>query len=320
MNDQRSMCAVALWSLAAGLLFSMPFSQLGWWWSIPALACHALAARGSMRWWKRLAAGWLGWLPCWIILEGWLHQVTTAGCIVLIAYMALWSALVPVLAARLRTTLGERAEWLGFPLALVGIEWARSRPIWDGYAWFQSGHAWIEATLPAQAADLFGVGLLSLMVAMMGEAIARARAGRGTASASSVRSWRAPAAVALAIVSAATAWGAYRVATTPTTSRVRIVAIQTDVLTSNKIRWTPEQQVKDMQQALDLSAQAVLDLRATASTNPELPTLLVWPETSVPGFGLDPATVATVVRVQAWPGDRFVEPILELSRAAGPVL
>ncbi len=320
MNDQRSMRAVAGWSLAAGLLFTMPFSQLGWWWSIPAVACHALAASGSMRWWKRLAAGWLGWLPCWIILEGWLHQVTTAGCIVLIAYMALWSALVPVLAARLRTTLGERAEWLGFPLALVGIEWARSRPIWDGYAWFQSGHAWIDATLPAQAADLFGVGLLSLMVAMMGEAIARARAGRGTANASSVRSWRAPAAVALAIVSAATAWGAYRVTTTPTTSRVRIVAIQTDVLTSNKIRWTPEQQVKDMQQALDLSAQAVLGLRSTASTNPELPTLLVWPETSVPGFGLDPATVATVVRVQAWPCDRFVEPILELSRVAGPVL
>jgi len=49
MNDQRSMRAVAGWSLAAGLLFTMPFSQLGWWWSIPALACHALAASGSMR-------------------------------------------------------------------------------------------------------------------------------------------------------------------------------------------------------------------------------------------------------------------------------
>ena len=320
MNDQRSMRAVAGWSLAAGLLFCLPFSQLGWWWSIPALACHARASHGSMRWWKRLVAGWLGWLPCWVILEGWLHQVTTAGCIVLIAYMAMWSALVPVMAARLRMSIGERCAWLGFPLALVGIEWARSRPIWDGYAWFQSGHAWIDATLPAQAADLFGVGLISLMTALSGEAIANAWVRGGTGAQSSARSWRAPAALAIALVSGATAWGAYRVATSPSALRVRILAVQTDVLTSNKIRWTPEQQVKDMQQALDLSAQAVLDLRAAGANEPDLPTLIVWPETSVPGFGLDPATVETVVRVQAWPGDRFVKPILDLSRVAGPVL
>jgi apolipoprotein N-acyltransferase len=320
MNDQRSMCAVAGWSLAAGLLFCMPFSQMGWWWSIPALACHAMVASGSMRWWKRLAAGWIGWLPCWVILEGWLHQVTTAGCIVLIAYMALWSALVPVMAARLRTSLSERAAWLGFPLALVSIEWARSRPIWDGYAWFQSGHAWIDATLPAQAADLLGVGLVSLTVAMLGEALACAWSRRGMDESAVARSWRAPAALAIALVSVATAWGAYRLATTPIAPRVRIVAVQTDVLTSNKIRWTPEQQVKDMQQALDLSARAIIDLRSTAGAGPELPTMIVWPETSVPGFGLDPATVETVVRVQAWPGDRFVEPILDLSRVAGPIL
>jgi apolipoprotein N-acyltransferase len=320
MTTQRSMAAVACWSLVAGLLFAMPFSQLGWWWSIPALACHAHAASGSMRWWKRFVAGWIGWLPCWIILEGWLHQVTAAGCVVLIAYMAMWSSLVPVMAARLRASLGDRVSWLAFPLALVGVEWARSRPIWDGYAWFQSGHAWIDATLPAQAADLFGVGLISLMVAILGEAIARVSAGMGTSAAPAAGSWRAPASVAIALVSAATAWGAYRVATTPEASRVRIVAVQTDVLTSNKIRWTPEQQVKDMQQALDLSAQAILALRSKAPPGPDWPTLIVWPETSVPGFGLDPETVATVVRVQAWPGDRFIGPILDLSRVAGPIL
>lgn len=320
MSTPRPMVAVACWSLAAGLLFALPFSQMGWWWSIPALACHAHAATGSMRWWKRLVAGWIGWLPCWIILEGWLHQVTTVGCVVLIAYMAMWSALVPVLAARLRTSLGERLTWLGFPLALVGIEWARSRPIWDGYAWFQSGHAWIDATLPAQSADLLGVGLISLMLAIVGETIVRGCAGRGANGAPVAGFWRMPAAISIALVSLTTVWGAYRVATTPDASRVRIAAVQTDVLTSNKIRWTPEQQVKDMQQALDLSAQAVLALRSKASSATEPPTLLVWPETSVPGFGLDPETVATVARAQAWPGDRFVEPVLELSRVAGPIL
>jgi len=314
------MRAVLSWSLAAGLFFCLPFSQLGWWWSIPALACHALASHGSMRWWKRLAAGWIGWLPCWIVLEGWLHQVTTAGCIALIAYMAMWSALVPVVAARVRASLSARASWCGFPLALVGIEWARSRPIWDGYAWFQTGHAWIDATLPAQAADLLGVGLISLMLAVTGEAIACAWASRGSAATPFTRSWRMPAAVSIALISAATAWGAYRIATTPDGARVRIVAIQTDVLTSNKIRWTPEQQVKDMQQALDLSARAVLDLRAVDASEAKVPTLIAWPETSVPGFGLDAPTVATVVRLQAWPGDRFVDPILDLSRVAGPVL
>ena len=318
MSNQRAMWSVACWSLAAGLFLTLPFSQLGWWWSIPALACHAHAADGSMRWWKRLAAGWIGWLPCWIMLEGWLLQVTTAGCIVLIAYMAMWSALVPVMAARLRGSLGDRASWLGFPLALVGVEWARSRPIWDGYAWFQSGHAWIDATLPAQAADLFGVGLISLMVALLGEALAVFVACRGVVSRD--RSWRMPAAVSIVLISVATGWGAFRLSTTPDAERIRVVAVQTDVLTSNKIRWTPEQQVKDMQQALDLSARAVLALRHTASPESGLPTLMVWPETSVPGFGLDPATVETVVRVQAWPGDRFVLPILELSRLAGPML
>lgn len=312
MTAPRSMASVASWSLVAGLLFAAPFSQLGWWWSIPALACHAWAARGTMNPWRRLLAGWIGWLPCWVILEGWLHQVTTVGCIVLIAYMAMWSALVPVLAARLRTPLGARWCWLAFPVALLGIEWARSRPVWDGYAWFQSGHAWIDAALPAQAADLLGVGALSLIVALLGEGIARF-AGRDAG-------WRPTLAAALTLVSAATAWGAYRITTTPEGRQIRIVAVQTDVLTSNKLRWTPEQQVKDMQQALDLSAQAVLDLRAAGRTEPAPPTLIVWPETSIPGFGLDPETVATLLRVEAWPGDRFTTPVLDLSRVAGPVL
>jgi hypothetical protein len=38
MSNQRAMWSVACWSLAAGLFLALPFSQLGWWWSIPALA------------------------------------------------------------------------------------------------------------------------------------------------------------------------------------------------------------------------------------------------------------------------------------------
>lgn len=297
--------AIALWSLAAGLLFAAPFEGFGWWWSIPALACHARAAMGSTVWWKRLAAGWVGWVAGWSILEGWLHQVTPVGMAVLIGYMAFWSALVPVVAQRLRGAVPARAAWCAFPLALVAVEWSRSRPIWDGYAWFQSGHAWIDATLPAQAADLFGVALLSAIAALCGEALARCSL--------RMTGWRQAAATALTLVSAATAWGAYRLATTPDGAPCLIAAVQTDVLTSNKIRWTPEQQVRDMESGFGLLRQAGATI---AHAGPKAgPALIAFPETALPGFGLEPAIVATLLELGAWPGDRFTEPVLRASES-----
>ncbi len=298
--------AVFLWSLLASALCALPFSGLGWWWVLGSVAATAASCDVALSWRRRVIVTTVAWLPCWITLEGWLFHVTGAGTVVLIAYLAAWSALVPTLTVRVRQALGTSREWLAFPAVLVAVEWCRARPVWNGYSWFQSGHALIDATLPAQAADLFGIAGLTLVLGVVGQSIATLQPGMRTP-------WRARCAAAAVGLSAfCISWGAWRLVTVPTRAGLRVVAVQTDVETSNKIRWTPERQVADFQQALQLTADGWSKLQA--GHHADWPALVAWPETSVPGMGLDRPIVDAVVASQAWPGDRFSRALFAMQR------
>jgi apolipoprotein N-acyltransferase len=76
---------------------------------------------------------------------------------------------------------------------------------------------------------------------------------------------------------------------------------------SNKLGWAPEAQVRDFIQFAELSLEGVRSAREPVD-------LVVWPETMVPGFGLERDSLRMLVEREVFPGDRFEEALRDLSR------
>jgi apolipoprotein N-acyltransferase len=93
-----------------------------------------------------------------------------------------------------------------------------------------------------------------------------------------------------------------------------VLAIQTNLPQSNKMGWTPQQQVQDVGLFVDLTLDA-------ARNAPVKPTLVLWPETMLPGFGLEPETIRTSVEYGLVEPELFALTIADLAkRLAVPLL
>lgn len=211
------------------------------------------------------------------------------------------------------------------PVILGCVDWLRGFVILDGYPWFFVGHPIIMPGTPVAVAQIADIGGVAIVCALM-----------YTSAGAVVDMWigweRSRAGVPLprrrlALVCASTAvlwigsyaYGSWRIAQTPEHIEAgpAILAVQTNLPVNNTVPWLREEQERDM----EAFVVQTLDLAAEVGKAHQRIDLFVWPETILPGFGLEPESVSTLVSGGWWPGDRFSSlPALLAGRIGSPML
>ncbi|RLS46172.1 MAG: apolipoprotein N-acyltransferase [Planctomycetota bacterium] len=270
----------------------------------------------------------------WFVLHFWLLQVTVAGTPGLAAFCTgheLFAMLLLVWCAR---ALSVRTPWaVLLPLAFGAEEAFRALVFFDGYPWFRWGHPLIEFPMIAQGADLIGEIFCSLLVLSCAGAMidARERAQQRAVDRSQhagesrlelirragVLSIAPGALVFLLFLAFAMSYGAWRLGQTPAGQGPGVLLIQTNLPTSNKVGWAARDQVRDIPAFAELTMRGALDCRVNAHPI----SLVVWPETMLAGYGLEPETIAMQEANGWFPGDRFQKIVSGLSaRIGAPML
>jgi len=263
--------------------------------------------------WLACGAVWLASLPSWLWIERWIRDVSEAGWPALSLLMAFWPALFTGLLARVirrgSFPLGgrsNRAASLRLPLTaavlFTGIECFRAHVFFDGYPWYLLAHPLIDAPWLAQSAELWSLAPITFLCAWTGALLV-----------TRVVRWRTAWIATAAVWALLAVGGAIRMHTLPISPGPVIVAVQTNVPSSNKVRWTFEQQREDFARFRDLTIEGIRDARVRGLE----PALVAWPETMLPGFGLEPDTISLQRALRVAPADVFSNAIEELIEATG---
>ena len=92
-----------------------------------------------------------------------------------------------------------------------------------------------------------------------------------------------------------------------------MLALQTNLPQSNKVGWTPEAQWRD---ANEFAVRTVEAVRAAEAVGTPVD-LVVWPETMLPGVGLEAESIEFMASRDWWPGDRFATLAVQLQSVVG---
>ena len=301
-GNQGDTCAVPLvgimWIIAiafgSALAFALAFPPVGWGVLAPIgyLGIVVLATQQRLTW---LAVGalLLSATGLWLWFQWWLIQVAAFGYPILALFMASYWVLALWLLRRCRiSAIGRHLPWAVLaPIVLVACEWLRGTVVMDGYPWFLIGQAWIDLPM-AELADVGGVPLVTALVAAITGAIVDLAFGK---------KW--PMIAALALVAVATMYGWHRQseAASHRSNGPTILVYQPNLPVSNVVPWPKERQEQDVAQ-FARETVALFDESVVAGRRVDL---VVWPETILPGFGLEPDTLAMLERGGWWPGGRF---------------
>jgi apolipoprotein N-acyltransferase len=305
----------ALAALAFALSFPLSEDFVAGWplvFAWPALLGASVRLAAS---WKSAAmAAGVPFFAAFLAHEWWMHAVTVLGMPVLVAYLAVWTV---VLALVVRTLGGTRQAprapfILALPVALVSIEFLRGDLVCTGYAWFFAAHPLVEWPAVAQVASIGGGWMLSALAAVVAGGALDACVARGAR-----RIWSPVAAAAC--LGAAVAFGAARIAahdavTTP--PERALLVVQTNLPMSNKLAWEPAAQVEDFVAFARLTIEGAAAARKAGDSFDAA----IWPETMVPGFGLEPESIRALLEGRYFPGDRFEEGLRDLSSRIGAPL
>ncbi len=291
----------------------VPIATVAW------LALFAIAAVGS----SSPRTLWLGViivdLAWWLLVQRWIADVSVAGYPFLCGYLSLWALMLAWLVRRFaaRESTARWPLWIVLPVLVVALDVLRGEFVLGGYPWYEAGQGvvtasggWIEV---AQAADLFGARGLTLLVALSAGAVAEGF--RPRAAHVSLGRRFAGVVVAVSMWAAAFGYGHWRLGQADLAPSLgRFLAIQTALPIDNKIGWSAERQL------VDVPAFADATQRALDEVGPPVD-LVAWPETMLPGFGLDPTTLDMLERGGYFPGSLFAEIAHAVAwRAGAPLL
>lgn len=315
-TDRGRILAIAAATLAFPTLFILAwppfgFAAIAWVALVPLTAIAVLVRRG----WLAFLLAFLAAAPAWTWLEAWLWGLTPPGTVALVIFCSSFAGLYALSLGRLVRSPRFGGWPLGFlaPVAWCGVEYLRSDLVLGGYGWFPLGLATLggaDAPGPfAGGASLLGWSFVSAAcAATAGVLVDLVRWRRGA--------WRgmhgAAVAVALAVPVVLSlhgrSWEGLEGPTGPAT-----VLVQTDLPMSNKLAWSREDQLRDIPGFIQLTYAGRREAR-DAGLEPDL---FVWPETTLPGFGLEPETVRTLVDGGFWPGSLFSDAVADLARELG---
>jgi len=253
----------------------------------------------------------LGW---WLAVQWWIVDVSAVGYPMLCVYLATWGVLLAWLPRRLSG--GDRTRrlplWIVLPVVVTTLDVLRGEVVFGGYPWYEagqgivaSGAGWIAL---AQTADLFGARGLSILVAVAAGAVAEAI--RGRIESPERRRHLAGLPLAAALWLAAFAYGQWRLEQAEDHLPLgRFLAIQTALPIDNKIGWSPARQLEDVPAFAAATAEAV------EAAGPPID-LVAWPQTLLPGFGLEPETLDTLEAGGFFPGRLFADIAFAVARRA----
>lgn len=237
--------------LGIGMIFSILFLLL--------IALHAKSTR------RACGIVFLVQVPLWLWLHYWVRDVAWFGWIAIGLYMSIWAPLFIFIVRKVKS-LRRISLIFSVPILWVGLECLRGIILFDGYPWYLAGTGLLGSPL-VSIASIGNVWLASFLVAMYSAVLATVK---------EVRWWTW---TGLILVSMCfTIYGMQK--TKHTGSRLNVTVVQTNVPQDNKLGWTWEEQLTDVTQAIDLTIEAV-----QLSKSP--PSLVIWPETMLPGNGFE---------------------------------
>ncbi|UCD76738.1 MAG: apolipoprotein N-acyltransferase [Phycisphaerales bacterium] len=298
-------------ALAHAVLFVCAFPPIGFAqlapFALAPLAWLAINARSTRR---ALPAVFLTQLAMWLWVSRWLIDISVPGYPVLAAYMSVYPLLFAWIVRR--AAVGRvTALWpmtAVVPVCWVAMEFLRGSVVAHGYPWFLLAHPMIEMPPLVQSADLGGAYLVSLLVATVSGLLVdlgRMRVGRFGAL-----PLRICGIAVVAVHAANLAYGLWRTNQDhASSSGPAMLVIQTNLPQSNKIKWGFEQQVEDCKVFFDQTVEAVESERSAGRQ----PDLVIWPETMLPGLGLEPDSIAYLVANDLVPGALFSDSIAGLA-------
>lgn len=314
-SRQRGLGLSALFAALSALCFALSFPLsdtfvAGWPLSFAWPALLAAAARVAPRKRELAAVVFIPFLAAFLAQEWWMRHITELGMPFLAAYLAGWTVILALLVRRIGGT-AQAPRWpfaLTLPIVIVAVEILRGDLVCSGYAWFFIAHPMVECTEVAQISALGGGWLLTALVACVSGAVLDAIVRRGSTRIASPI-------VAALLLAAAFAYGSARLAahdapSSTATSAPRILAVQTNLPMSNKLAWEPSAQVEDF----IAFARLTIDGARSAKEQGAPIDLALWPETTVPGMGLEPESIKTLVDSNVYPGNRFEEGLRDISK------
>ncbi len=251
-------------ALSSAVLLVLSFPSFNQWWCawvalVPWLLLLRQASARAAFWWSYLIGAIFFLASIW-----WLTYVTGAGWILLCAVLALYFGLFGWLARRMLIRDAAFTACLTLPALWVMLEYLRSHLL-SGFGWNLLAYSqapWLEAI---QIADLTGAWGVSFLIVLVnaGAAVFLMRKTRRTALGLTAT---------LGILAMALAYGVVHLPERRTSGPVRVAVVQGNIPQEKK--WDDAYQQTILERYAALTAEA-------AKTMPDL---IIWPETSVPGY------------------------------------
>src|SRR3989338_7996153 len=278
--------AKLLLALASAILLVISFPHFNQPWCawialVPWVVLLREASPRAAAWWSYLI-GFLFFLASmW-----WLVHVTVVGWLVLCLYLALYFALFGWF---VRPFARSPFRLLVIPATWVSLEFLRSHLL-SGLGWNLLAYSQTPWLALIQAAEWTGVWGISFLIVLVNVAVAGLLV-KGNPAGSAVRH----AVIAVGCVLLAAGYGAWRIPQVRSLQTVRMAVVQGNI---------PQEEKWDDAHRQDILARYAALTETTADTHPSL---IVWPETSVPGsLGIDEALTQQMIALAR----RIARPLL----------
>lgn len=261
-----------------GLLLALsfpPVSAPGLGWLAWVALVPWLATVAGSKGWSSFVQSYLFGLAFFLVGTCWIGHVTLGGLAVLTAYLAVYPALLGLLACRLRS------RWrlpfsVTVPFLWVGLEYIRGI-LFTGFPWLFLGYSQFNLLTLIQASDLVGVYGISFLIvavnAVLAEAVRCVMSDKGRAWLG--RAVIVPGAASLALLAATLWYGNVRLARDTFQEGPRLAVVQGNIPQEVKSVLDSETFWKMLEVHSFLSLQVAQDEPGVE--------MIVWPETMVPG-------------------------------------
>jgi apolipoprotein N-acyltransferase len=281
------------------ILFVIAFPPVYWFWTMPlsivALTSMSLFARSTR---PLIVVIIITQTIAWMVLHRWLIDVTAVGWAPLGVYLSMFGVVYALIIRRLaqRKRTADIPMCIIVPIVWVGVEYVRGSVLMDGYPWYFASHPMIEWPVLVQTTSWLGTYFVSALVAVTAGALLDASRHR-----------RRIAGAAIVITAIIIAIGVITNRPLPDMPIRRLLAVQTNIPQDNKMLWTREQQRADFDVFLQLTRDGVRNAGGGLD-------LIVWPETMMPGYGLDEPTLRALQMNNQAHEIRLVNDLIALQR------
>ncbi|MCH8822930.1 MAG: apolipoprotein N-acyltransferase [Planctomycetes bacterium] len=296
-------------ALCQAALFAASFAPLNLWplsfISLFPLAFLAINARSTT---KALLIVFIVQMGMWLAINSWIYNVTELGFVALSAYLSCFAVLFVWLYRKItqHRKLSAIPPAIVIPILWVGIECLRGEIIFHGYPWYLLAHPLIEWPVLAQTADIFGAYWISFIAAMVSGALVGLLLAKKQITLK--RSAVTFACLTIIVHIANISYGYWRVNQDTLSPGPVVLAIQTNLLQDNKIRWDTKQQPIDFAEFISLSRKG----HSQATRSGLNVDLIVWPETMVPGKGFEKQSLDFQRSLNLAPGDYYLSALWSL--------